>query len=399
MFRECATVRIVQGTSPMAALTSDAPAELSIVPPGLTSARRQTVRNAPLAKPRRTRPATPSPGDRIGVWRVERELGRGGMGSVHAVTHNGFGKRAALKLCHRSVLGPEFTPDTFLREARIVHLVNHPGVPDVFATGTYDGRPYLAMERLSGETLGQLLDARTLSPLESLEIVLELCDVLAAAHTAGVIHRDLKLDNVFVLDAPGTGGRHVKLLDWGVACILDEPDPMAGMIAGTLIAVAPEQIAGNALTPAADIYSLGVLAFQVLLGAPPFTSQSDLELLRMHLHATPPDPATLWPEIPRALSTLLLAMLAKDPADRPSIAEVTRQLTCVREALRPQRRSWLANLRVIPTTAPVDVMGRPAPVIDLTKAVRVLAAARHRIVGATLAAAAAIASAAMLFGA
>ncbi len=398
-FAECAAVRIVHGTSPMAALTSHAPADLAIVPPGLITEARPTVRNAPLSKPRRSRPATPAPGDRIGVWRVERELGRGGMGSVHAVTHNGFGKRAALKLCHRAVLGPEFTPDTFLREARIVHLVNHPGVPDVFATGTYDGRPYLAMERLSGETLGQLLDTRALSPLESLELLLELCDVLASAHAAGVIHRDLKLDNAFVLDAPGTGGRHIKLLDWGVACILGEPDPMAGMIAGTLISVAPEQIAGNALTPAADIYSLGVLAFQVLLGEPPLTSQSDLELLRMHLHTTPPDPATLWPEIPRQLSTLLLAMLAKDPADRPSIAEVTRQLTCVREALRPQRRSWLANLRVIPTAPPVDVMGRPAPVIDLTRAVRVIAAARHRIVGATLAAAAAIASAAVLFGA
>nr|MBA3822071.1 serine/threonine protein kinase [Deltaproteobacteria bacterium] len=282
---------------------------------------------------RRTRSATVATGDRIGVWRVERELGRGGMGAVYAVTHNGFGKRAALKLCHRSVLGPQFTPDTFLREARIVHLVNHPGVPDVFATGTFGGRPYLAMERLSGQTLGQLVDEGPMARPEAIDVLLELCEVLAAAHAAGVIHRDLKLDNVFVLDAPGAGGRHIKLLDWGVARILDEADPMAGMIAGTLTYVAPEQVSGDALTGAADVYSLGVLAWQLLLGEPPFASASDLDLLRMHLHAPVPAPALVWPEIPPALAALLTGMLAKDPTARPSIDEVVAVLGRARTAL------------------------------------------------------------------
>jgi len=123
--------------------------------------------------------------------------------------------------------------------------------------------------------------------------------VLGAAHARGVVHRDLKLDNVFLLEAPGAGGRRTKLLDWGVARILDEePDPMHGMIAGTITYVAPEQIRGDQLDPAADVYSLAVLAYQVLLGEPPFASKSDYELLRMHLKAAPPPPDGAWPEIP-----------------------------------------------------------------------------------------------------
>ena len=239
------------------------------------------ARRAPKERP--ARPAKLEPGQRVGAWRVEHELGRGGMGAVYAVTHNGFGKRAALKLCHASILGADFTAATFLREARIVHLVGHPGVCDVFATGTYDNRPYLAMERLAGVTLGALAARAELPRAAALELLIELCDVLAAAHDAGVVHRDLKLDNVFVLDELGAGGRRVKLLDWGVARILGELDPMRGMIAGTLTYVAPDQIRGDDVGPPADVYSLAVVAYQLLLDGPPFASCSDLELLQQHL--------------------------------------------------------------------------------------------------------------------
>ncbi|MBA3539652.1 MAG: serine/threonine protein kinase, partial [Deltaproteobacteria bacterium] len=221
---------------------------------------------------RRERPATLTPGQSVGAWRVERELGHGGMGSVYAITHKTFGKRAALKLCHRGVLGPDFTAATFLREARVVNLIDHPGVPDVFATGSYDGRPYLAMERLRGQTLGDHVRASTFSTLESIALILELCDILSAAHASNVVHRDLKLDNVFVVDAcPALGlGRRVKLLDWGVAHVVGEPDPLCGVLAGTLTYIAPEQVRGDALTPAADVYSLAVLIYQCLLRRPPF---------------------------------------------------------------------------------------------------------------------------------
>ena len=329
---------------------------VAFAPAAVTERRRKRV-----TRQRRARPVTLAQGDKAGVWRVENELGRGGMASVYAVTHTRFGKRAALKLAHKSILGEQFTPEAFLREARIVNLVEHPCVPDVFATGTYDGRPYLVMERLSGQTLGQRLDSGPMSHVTALGVLLELCDVLGTAHEACVVHRDLKLDNVFLLDAPCAGGHRIKLLDWGVAHVIGEPDPLAGMIAGTLTYVAPEQIRGDGLTPAADVYALGVLAYQVLFGAPPFVARDDLALIKLHVHQAPPSPRTLCPDVDPALADLLVAMLAKDPVHRPPLAEVVRVLSEVRERLAAQavpapKRRWMD----VPAQPPCDPLGRPS---------------------------------------
>src|SRR5262245_8974284 len=134
----------------------------------------------PTTASRRRRRTALTPGARIGAWRIERELGRGGMATVYSVVHTRFGKRAALKLAHDGILGPQFTRETFLREARIANLVDHPGVTEVFATGSFAGRPYLAMERLRGRSLGALLEDGPLPHDSALDILLELCDVLAA---------------------------------------------------------------------------------------------------------------------------------------------------------------------------------------------------------------------------
>jgi serine/threonine protein kinase len=259
---------------------------------------------------------------RVSSWRVERELGRGGMSSVHAVVHAKFGKRAAIKIAHRSVLGTGgMSSKTFLREARIVHAVEHPAVIDVFATGTYDGRPYLVMEKLIGASLGRRVDEGPLPRREAIEILLELVHVLRAAHGAGIVHRDLKLDNVFLCDVPFADGRRVKLLDWGVAHVDGEDDPFCGLIAGTLTYVAPEQIRGDTITGAADVYSLAVLAYHLLCRRPPFAGP-DLQLLHMHLRAEPPPPRMAWPDVPTELDDLLVRMLAKRSEDRPSLDEV-----------------------------------------------------------------------------
>jgi serine/threonine-protein kinase len=267
---------------------------------------------------------------RVSSWRVESELGRGGMSSVHAVAHVKFGKRAAIKIAHRSVLGDGgLSAETFWREARIVHTVQHPAVIDVFATGSHDGRPYLVMEKLVGTPLGRRVDEGPPIPRrEAIEILLELCDVLRAAHTAGVVHRDLKLDNVFVCETPFADGRRVKLLDWGVAHIAGEADPFRGLIAGTLTYVAPEQIRGDAITGAGDVYSLAVLAYHLLCRRPPFVG-ADLALLNMHLRVPPPPLRIAWPDVPPPLDALLVRMLAKQPADRPSLDEVEATLRCV----------------------------------------------------------------------
>jgi eukaryotic-like serine/threonine-protein kinase len=341
------------------------------LPPPIPQAVARTRHREP--RERRERPATLIPGMRIGPWRVERELGRGGMATVYAAVHTRFGKRAALKLAHREALGPRFTPETFLREARMANLVDHAGVVEVFATGTYDGRPYLAMERLTGRSLGAILDAGPVARDEALRILLELCDVLEAAHAAGVTHRDLKLDNVFLLDEPGPDGRRIKLLDWGMARVAGEDDPMRGLIAGTLTYVAPEQVRGDEITPAADVYALAVLAYQLLLGQPPFASPSDLELLDKHLRDEPPPPHTLWREIPGALDAMLLAMLAKQPEQRPALLAIARALRAARTPAPAQPRAlrWLE----LPAVVPPDVIGRPALALIVTRQQRVVSAA------------------------
>lgn len=348
-----------------------------------------SVKDAGLAQPaseladatprRRSRPDDSlTASARVSAWRVEHELGRGGMSSVHAVVHTKFGKRAALKIAHRSVLGPGgMSAETFLREARITNTVEHPAVIDVFATGTHDGRPYLVMEKLAGMPLGQRLDEGPPLPRhEALAILLELCHILRAAHAAGVVHRDLKLDNVFLCDTPFADGRRVKLLDWGVAHIAGEDDPFRGLIAGTLTYVAPEQIRGDALTGAADIYSLAVLAYHLLCGRPPFTGP-DLALIHMHLRTEPPPPRDAWPDVPPALDALLLRMLAKQPESRPSLDEVEDVLRAALAivaqpgklaegsaadlAIPPAEPSWYTRwlkTRVGAQVA-IDVLGRP----------------------------------------
>ena len=308
------------------------------------------------------------------------------MASVHSVVHTKFGKKAAIKIAHRSVIGDHLTADTFLREARIVHTVDHPAVIDVFATGSNDGRPYLVMERLAGKSLGQCVDQGPPMPRrEAITYLLELCDVLQAAHDAGIVHRDVKLDNVFVCDAPFADGRRVKLLDWGVARVEGEEDPFRGLIAGTLTYVAPEQIRGDALSPAADVYSLAVLAYHLLCRRPPFSATNDLALIHLHLRAVPPSPRIAWPDVPHAIEDLLLRMLAKTPEARPTLAEVERVLrdsiddvdsTAMRFAdgsraniplpvLDSPWTRWLMTKRIAPAMQSLahgdvhDILGRP----------------------------------------
>ncbi|HMG56892.1 MAG TPA: protein kinase, partial [Kofleriaceae bacterium] len=132
------------------------------------------------------------PGAKAGPWLVERELGRGGMGAVYAVVHEEIGKRAALKVVHRRLM-PGFNCDRMLLEAKVVNQVGHPNIVDIFETGTLaDGRPYIVMERLCGQSLAVRADEGKLLPDFVIAILLQVCDALIAAHAAGIVHRDLK---------------------------------------------------------------------------------------------------------------------------------------------------------------------------------------------------------------
>jgi tRNA A-37 threonylcarbamoyl transferase component Bud32 len=278
------------------------------------------------------------PGAKAGPWVVGERLGRGGMGSVYAVTHEEIGKRAALKVMHE-FLATGATAERIKLEARVVNRVNHPNIVDIFETGSLaDGRPYIVMEKLDGVCLGQLAYESKVLPDRVVELLIQICDALIAAHGAGVIHRDLKLDNVFLVPVEG-GVERVKLLDWGIAkevasdvhCTID------GQLVGTPQYLSPEQARGAVLTPATDVYSLGVMAFELFLEQLPFEAETAAEVMTMHLRAAPPIPHELWPDIPTALEQLLLAMLAKTPEQRPSLETVAGTLLRVRDELDSRR--------------------------------------------------------------
>ena len=282
-------------------------------------------------------PSEPSdaltPGVMAGPWRVERELGRGGMGAVYAVVHEDIGKRAALKLMHRRLVSGS-SAERILLEARVVNQVGHPNIVDIFETGALpDGRPYIVMERLDGVPLSQRADEGKILPDQVIAILLQICDALIAAHAAGVIHRDLKLDNIFLTDNPEDPATpRVKLLDWGIAKVISAAprNTIEGQLVGTPQYLAPEQARGAAVSPQTDVYSLGVMAYELFLEQLPFEAETSAEIMAMHLRATPPPPSDLWPDIPPALEALLLAMLAKHPDARPTMLEVARCLELVR---------------------------------------------------------------------
>ncbi len=289
------------------------------------------------------------PGSKAGPWLVERELGRGGMGAVYAVVHEEIGKRAALKVVHRRLM-PGFNCERMLLEAKVVNQVGHPNIVDIFETGRLeDGRPYIVMERLCGETLAVRAEEGKLLPDAVIAILLQVCDALIAAHAAGIVHRDLKLDNVFLVDNFDDASQpRVKLLDWGIAKVIhtEVKHTIEGQLMGTPQYLSPEQARGLAVSPQTDVYSLGVMAYELFLEQLPFEAETAAEVMALHLRATPPPPGELWPDIPAELEALLLAMLAKQPDERPTMVDVARRLDAVRGELLRRRRVRSGSQRV-----------------------------------------------------
>jgi len=289
----------------------------------------ETIERAILAPPV---PAL-QPGSILGEWRIEQQIGEGGMGTVYSAVHTMIGKRAALKVIRARVAEQLHAADRFLQEARIVNQIQHPNIVDIFALGRLDdGRPYLVMELLHGESLGDRLDRGRVSAPEAIEMLLQICQALAAAHACGVVHRDLKPDNIFL------AGPTVKLLDWGIAKMKDRPaDAMdvtgEGSMVGTPRYIAPEQARGLPVDERTDIYSLGCIAHELFLESPPFTADNVADLLVAHLREPVAPPSEVWPDIPAVLDRLIVGMLEKDAATRMSLAQVIDALEQARVEL------------------------------------------------------------------
>ena len=240
-------------------------------------------------------------------------LGTGGMSTVVAGHDRVLDRPVAIKL-----LGRYQQPDArarLLREARAAARLHHPNVVAVYDTGEHDGRPFIVMELVRGKTLADELRARgRLDIEEAVGIALGILDALAVAHTAGIVHRDVKPGNVLLPDAGG-----VKLSDFGIAKAQEEAGAgltATGTVLGTPNYLAPELISGGGAGPGSDVYSVGCVLFELLTGQPPYSGESSVSIAYAHVHQPVPDVADLRPEVPRDLATVVATAMVKDPAER-----------------------------------------------------------------------------------
>jgi serine/threonine-protein kinase len=258
-------------------------------------------------------------GTRAGSFQIVRLLGRGGMGTVYLAEHPVIGSRVAVKFLHEAMAREPATVERFYDEARAVNLIGHENIVGIYDLSVLPpSRYYFVMEYLEGATLGDVLRAGPVSAEVGLDVLLQLCDALQCAHERGVVHRDLKPDNVFLVHRHGRDN-FVKLVDFGVAKLRGarptERTTEAGVIVGTPEYMAPEQCQDVAIDARTDVYALGVMAFELATGRLPFAHRSVTQLLLAHIGEPPPRPSDLAPVDP-ALERAILRALAKDPADR-----------------------------------------------------------------------------------
>ncbi len=276
-------------------------------------------------------------GERIGAYKILRQIGEGGMGSVWLAEHAMLERRAAIKMLHASVSGQPDTMARFFNEAKAAAAIQDPGIVQIFDFGYHtDGRAYIVMELLEGESLEGRLQRLGRLPLgNALRVVRQVASSLGAAHARGIVHRDLKPDNIFLVrDAEVQGGERAKVLDFGIAKIADasgmKTSPL--VVIGTPSFMSPEQCRGGGQVDArSDVYSLGCLLFMLLTGRAPFVGAGPGDIIAMHLREPPPAPSSLVPELPRGVDALVLRCMEKEPSRRYSsgseIAEVLEALS------------------------------------------------------------------------
>ncbi|MBT8492445.1 MAG: protein kinase [Deltaproteobacteria bacterium] len=263
----------------------------------------------------------------VGDYEITGVLGEGGMGTVYSAVHPLIGKKAAVKVISAGLCQDANAVNRFIQEARSVNHIGHPNIVDVFNFGRLDdGRSYFIMEWLQGQDLAErLFEDEPVELRESILILAQVADALEAAHKNGIVHRDLKPENVFLIDVHGQKSL-VKLLDFGIAKLAKGNVPMAstrtGMMMGTPGYMSPEQARGKDIDHRTDIYALGALAYIMMTGQPPFEADNAMDLVMMHLSNEVPPPKDINPEVPDALGDLILALLAKEADDRPTIAEL-----------------------------------------------------------------------------
>ena len=233
-----------------------------------------------------------------GRYRLVRRIATGGMGEVWEADDTVLGRRVALKVLVAELAADKRATRRFVREARATARLTHPNVARVYDFGRDGGVPFLVMELLQGETLADRLAAGPLPPAEAARIAASVADALDAAHQLGIVHRDVKPANVML-----TPAGDVKVMDFGIAAAADETHSTTGSgLYATVAYVSPERVAGEPATPASDVYSLGVVLYELLCGRPPFTGSTPALVARAHLHDPPPPVRQLAPWVPSRLA-------------------------------------------------------------------------------------------------
>ena len=259
----------------------------------------------------------------IGNYRVLQQLGEGGMGVVCLAQHPVIGRKVAIKLLHPALSTHPDVVTRFFNEARAIHMIGHENVVEILDFGQTDGgQPYFIMEFLEGETLSEPIARGPMDPDEVALIADQICRALSAVHAKGIVHRDLKPQNVQLV-TKADGSLQVKLLDFGVAKILASPDGVqsaktrTGSLMGTPLYMSPEQCKGaRAVDYRADIYSLGVMLFEMLAGRPPFLAEGIGELFTLHMFQRAPLLRDIAPNVPPHMAAAVMRSLAKEPQDR-----------------------------------------------------------------------------------
>jgi serine/threonine-protein kinase len=253
----------------------------------------------------------------VGDFEIVRELGRGGMGSVFEARDRMLGRRVAVKVVHPELGRDPVLIERFRKEAQALARLNHPNVISVYSLFRAADQYFLVMEYVEGQTLEARLRTEGALPWkESVDLLAGALEGLQHVHEQGILHRDLKPANLFL---PAMGG--IKVMDFGIAHILGQQRlTRMGTVVGTLAYMSPEQVGGGEIDVRSDIYSMGIVLYEMVTGRVPFQGKSEIELMLAQLQTPPPPPRTFAPSTPEWLEEQILRALAKDPRERHHMA-------------------------------------------------------------------------------